>query len=212
MKSDTTNRIVKKYCATLSLIAIICLVILMVASWVITSANTDLPMRSLLSSEGIRWFVGHAVDHLAQPLGVWLLLLSFTYGVVKASNILEVFHHKSPLPYRKRFALRVTLFEICVFAIVVFLFTMTPHAILLGVTGTLTTGSFVHGLIPFALLGITIFAMTYGLVSGAIPDLPHVFYAMASGLNAFSHFFVLYVFAAELYFSVLYRSDGCAGH
>ena len=181
MKIDTIAMLARKGCAVLSIIALTCLVVLMLASWIITSANPDLPMRSLLSSEGIRWLFGLSASHLANPVGVWLLLLSFTFGAVRESGVKELFRRDKQLTYRQRFALRLTLVEA-----------------LLGVTGTLLTGSFIHGAIPLLLLSITVMSLTYGMVSGTIASLSKAFDAMATGVRAFAPAFVLYVFATEL--------------
>ena len=198
MKTDAIGSIIKRCSAIVSTAAVICILLLILVSWVITSAHPDLPLRSMLSGEGIRWFVGHAAHNLANPIGAWLLLASFTYGAVRASHVCEVFNGKK-MTYRKRFALRMMLIEISVVCVVFILLTMPPHAILLGVTGQLTTGSFLHGLIPVVLLSLTLFSLTYGLVSGAIRNLTEVFCALAAGVKSFAHFFVMYVFVAELF-------------
>ena len=204
MKIDAIVVIVKKSCAVLSIIAIIGLLVLMLASWIITSANPDLPLRSLLSSEGIRWLFGHAAAHLANPVGVWLLLLSFTFGAVRKAGVKELFCRDKQLTYRQKFALRLTIVEGLLIVGALVLLTLVPHAILLGVTGTLMTGSFVHGVIPLFLLSITVMSLTYGLVSGTIYSLPKAFDAMASGLRSFAPVFVLYTFATELFYSVCF--------
>ena len=51
-------------------------VMLILVSWLLTAAVPEASMRSLLSSEGIRWFFGHFSDNLATPVLVWLLLVS----------------------------------------------------------------------------------------------------------------------------------------
>lgn len=198
MKIDTIAMLARKGCAVLSIIALISLVVLMLASWIITSANPDLPMRSLLSSEGIRWLFGLSASHLANPVGVWLLLLSFTFGAVRESGVKELFRRDKQLTYRQRFALRLTLVEALLIVGGLLLLTVAPHAVMLGVTGTLLTGSFIHGAIPLLLLSITVMSLTYGMVSGTIVSLSKAFDAMATGVRAFAPAFVLYVFATEL--------------
>ena len=48
--------------------------LLILASWIVTSVWRGAPLRSLISSEGIRWFFGEFVSNMASPLLVWLLL------------------------------------------------------------------------------------------------------------------------------------------
>ena len=50
-------------------------ILLMLTSWLLTAAMPEDYNRSLLSSEGIRWFFGQFQDHLASPVLVWLVLV-----------------------------------------------------------------------------------------------------------------------------------------
>jgi p-aminobenzoyl-glutamate transporter AbgT len=59
----------------------ISMIALVLISWLITAAIPEIAMRSLLSSEGIRWFFGHFVDNLATPVLVWMVLIGISYGL-----------------------------------------------------------------------------------------------------------------------------------
>ena len=60
-------------------------------SWIVSSAIPSLPCRSMLSSEGIRWFMGSFVDNVSSPLLVWLILFVMAYGTFTHSRFKEVF-------------------------------------------------------------------------------------------------------------------------
>ena len=51
--------------------------------------NPELPIRSLLSAEGIRWMVGSIGDNLVGCGLVWLLLGNMAFRSVKFCGIME---------------------------------------------------------------------------------------------------------------------------
>lgn len=83
-------------------------ILLMLTSWLLTAAMPEDYNRSLLSSEGIRWFFGQFQDHLASPVLVWLVLGGIAYGAFCRSGIV----HYKPDEYRQRFAMGVASFEL----------------------------------------------------------------------------------------------------
>lgn len=187
--------------ASMTVIAI--QLLLMLVSWIITSANPDTPMHSLLSSEGIRWLFGHLSDNLSNKAGVWLFLLAVAYGVVKKSCIKEVFSLRRKWSYRQKFAFRITLFEAALVIFTLMYLTLTPHALLLGVTGTLSAG-FWYGLVPIILSCVIVFAVTYGMFSRSFGNLNDAFDAMCYGVKVFAPVLILYLLISELYFSFVY--------
>ena len=83
-------------------------------------------MRSLISSEGIRWFVGEFTYTLASPLLVWLLLALVALGCLQRSGLMS-----RGRGYRDWVALRVSLSFIIIYVVIICLLTLMPHAILL---------------------------------------------------------------------------------
>ena len=57
-------------------------ILLILVSWFITATMPMSPVRSLLSSEGIRWFFGQFTYNLASPLLVWLILAGMKLGAL----------------------------------------------------------------------------------------------------------------------------------
>ena len=54
--------------------------LLIILSWILSTTMTE-GIRSLLSSEGIRWFFGNFSNIIASPLLAWLLLVPSSFGV-----------------------------------------------------------------------------------------------------------------------------------
>ena len=57
--------------------------LLVLASWLLTAAMPDEFSRSLLSAEGIRWFMGHFALNMSSVWLVWLLLFSLAWGALR---------------------------------------------------------------------------------------------------------------------------------
>ena len=203
MKTKQNNESLWRWYVVAVMAIIVFQLLLILVSWIITSANPDTPMRSLLSSEGIRWLVGHLSENLANKTGVWLFMLAVAYGVAKKSHIGEVFSWHRKWSYRQKFAFRITLLEVVLVVIILLYLTLTPHALLLGVTGSLSS-SFWYGLVPILLTCVTVFAVTYGMFSRSFGNLNDAFDAMCDGVKVFAPLLILFLLLSELYFSLVY--------
>lgn len=185
-------------------IFIVLQILVILGSWFVTVMFPTLPVRSMLSSEGIRWFLGQYTSNLASPLLVWLVLAGMTYGALRSSGLSRAIMYFSNISYRQRFALKVVVAELIFFAIVLFLMTFLPQAILLSVTGELFPSSFSRSLIPFICFLLTLFSITYGLINASFTSLTDIFCSLTSGITAISPWLVIYVFVIQLYYSILF--------
>ena len=89
--------------AVMMLLLLVAQGLVILGSWLITAILPSLQLRSLLSSEGIRWFFGQFSYNLASPIMVWILVATMGYGCITTSGLL---HLKRPLDFRQRLALR----------------------------------------------------------------------------------------------------------
>lgn len=175
-------------------------VLLILASWLLTAAMPDSFSRSLLSAGGIRWFFGRFVDNIESPLLVWLLLLSFVYGVVDHSGIL---HYKAS-EYRQRIAMRLALFEGIFFILLMLALVMAPHAILLNVMGGLFPSSFSASLVPYCCFSLMVMSVSYGVMSDRMKNVVSVYEALVSGTCKLGGLLLIYVIGAQLYHSIIF--------
>lgn len=175
-------------------------VLLILASWLLTAAMPDSFSRSLLSAGGIRWFFGRFVDNIESPLLVWLLLLSFVFGVVERSGIL---HYKAS-EYRQRIAMRLALFEGVFFILLMMALVMVPHAILLNVMGGLFPSSFSASLVPYCCFALMVMSVSYGVMSDRLKSIVAVYEALVSGVGRLGGVFLLYLLIAQLYHIILF--------
>ena len=172
--------------------------LLVLLSWLLSAMMTE-GVRSMLSSEGIRWFFGNFVDVLLTPQLLWILLLAMAWGTVRASRF-----WRKPTTYRERLAGRISLLLLVIYVLVILSLVIIPHAILLSADGGLWPSAFSRGLVPSVAFGIVLSSIVYGLMAGTLPTLDAVFQSLSQGISMSAPILVLYVLLVQLYASMLF--------
>ena len=172
--------------------------LLVILSWLLSATRLD-GVRSLISSEGIRWFVGEFTYTLASPLLVWLLLVLVALGCLQRSGLMS-----RGRGYRDRVALRVSLSFIIIFVVIICLLTLMPHAILLSVTGSLFPSAFSRALVPIICFGVGVLSISFGMVSGRLHTLTDILDALTFGLQQGAPLIILYIMFFQFYASLLF--------
>lgn len=152
--------------------------LLVMGSWILSAALPMSGIRSMLSGEGIRFFLGHFADLLATPLLVWLLLLAMAYGVVLRSGVIS-----GARSFRSSRARLIALLFAAAYLAVVLLMTLVPHAVLLSASGTLWPSPFSASLVPLTAFGLAMVAAVYGIVAGTITSLADIYESLVDGLR-----------------------------
>lgn len=180
-------------------------VLLFLVSWLINAASPESGVRSLLGSEGIRWFFGTFVSNIASPPLVWLLVGAIAYGAVADSGILEAIgRSKGHRTYRQTFALRIvvvqTIFALLLLAALAFL----PHAPLLSATGALFPSSFSRSLIPSLAFCVALGGVVYGILAGGKQAPADIVAMLSSGVRRAAPLVLVYLLLAQLLCSIDY--------
>jgi hypothetical protein len=191
-----------KYIARLALVLGVFQLIAVLGSWIFKAVNPELPIRSLLSAEGIRWMVGSIGDNLAGRGLVWLLLGSMAFGSVKFCGILDVPRKWKAMSFWDRFGVMVALAELLVIVVLTLLLTVLPHAVLLGVTGNLYPSSFSKSLFFIICLSVCFISVSFGVVSSRLRSLEEVCDCLVAGIAYTLPLWLIYVLAIELYASL----------
>lgn len=191
-----------KYIARLALVLGVFQLIAVLGSWIFKAVNPELPIRSLLSAEGIRWMVGSIGDNLAGRGLVWLLLGSMAFGSVKFCGILDVPRKWKAMSFWDHFGLMVALAELLVIVVLTLLLTVLPHAVLLGVTGNLYPSSFSKSLFFIVCLSVCFISVSFGVVSSRLRSLEEVCDCLVAGISYTLPLWLIYVLAIELYASL----------
>jgi len=189
-------KIDRRLAAWLGCVLLLAELILILVSWLLSATMTE-GVRSLLSSEGIRWFFGSFVGIMASPLLVWLLLSLIALGSLQKSGLLTM-----QQSYREKVALRSALLLLILYVAVILLLTVTPNAFLLSITGSLFPSAFSRSLVPIIAFGIVLMSISFGVMSGRINSLPAVLETLSFGISKGAELFVLYILIMQFYESL----------
>lgn len=197
---DRANKIL----SWMALSVLILQIMLFILSWIVTATNPDLKVRSLLSGEGVRWFIGSYVGNQSNFVLVWILLLSISLGAVKQSGLLSAVRNIRRLGFRERLGIRFVSVELILFIIMLFLLTCVPHAVLLNVAGNIYPGSFSMGFVALLSFILCTFAITYYNVVTNRISLSGIFELLTVGVSSASPLFVLFLLVSCLYHSICF--------
>ena len=181
----------------LCLVTVIAETLLVILSWLLSAMRVE-GVRSLLSSEGIRWFFSSFSDLVASPVLVCLLVLMCALGCLQKSRVTTIFSGKKSINFRDRLALYVALAFLLIYVVIILLLTLMPHAILLSATGHLFPSAFSRSLVPIIAFGISIFSVAFGLMSGVMRNLSDILQALSFGIAKGASLLVFYLFAVQL--------------
>jgi aminobenzoyl-glutamate transport protein len=190
---------VKRYLPYFAFLLFAAQLLLMLVSWLMAAAIPTSGVRSLLSSEGLRWFLGHFSDVLGTSVLLCLLLLIMAYGCLKGCGIL---HFKSS--YRQRRAMGITLLLLVIYVGVIILLGMIPHAVLLSATGTLWPSPFSAAIVPLIAFGLTLVSVVYGYVAGSYRNMSDVYQSLIDGIRDGAPWLLFYILLGQLYYSLLF--------
>ena len=187
----------EKAFAYVALMLVIAQVAVILVSWIVTAVTQALPMRSLLSSEGIRWFFGEFVSNLA----------AIAYGALRSSGLLQALKgesHEHRNSFRHRFALKIVVAEVILYVCIILILTCIPHAVLLSSTGHLFPSSFSQSLVPVITFGVVLVSVTYGLLSSTLSSVVDVFHSLTIGVSYLLPWWFIYVLAVQLWYTICF--------
>lgn len=197
----------KKILSLFSLILLISLMCVIVFSWIVSSINPSLPIRSMISEEGVRQFIDGFTSCLSTPLLVWLLVCSIAWGVFIYSGFYDValcVCKRKSITYRQKHALVIAGIFFVLYCIIITLLTFVPHATLLGVTGELYPSAFMSGLVPLLAFVFVTISLAYGISCGKFCNLEQVYKSFYVGIKMSAPLWPIYIFVMQLYFAIMF--------
>ena len=97
--------IMKTKITTYSVVTLaILLILLVIGSWLVSILFPALEVRSMISGEGARWFLGTYSSFLASAPTSWMVIIGVTWGVMLESGRITCVADKNKR-YRERLAL-----------------------------------------------------------------------------------------------------------
>ena len=181
----------------LCLTVVIVETLLVILSWLLSAMRVE-GVRSLLSSEGIRWFFSSFNNLIASPVLVGLLLLLCAFGCLQKSRVTTIFGGTKTINFRDRLALYVAIAFLLIYVAIIVLLTLMPHAILLSATGHLFPSAFSRSLVPIIAFGICLFSVAFGMMAGVMKNLSDILQALSFGIAKGAPLLVFYLFAVQL--------------
>ena len=191
----------------MSSIYLLLFIVLVLFSWIGSVYGLMLPdgslMPSLLSDEGVRWFVRHSMDNVSAAPFAEAVLGLLAVGALHDSGLWYALWHRSQLVQRQRHALLVSLVIMAVGVLIV-LFGVIPGGNLLGVTGHLSGGPLASGW-PFLLsLIITIPCIVYGKMCGQWRTANELYAGLSSAIASYANYFITIIVASQLVAGIHY--------
>ena len=177
-------------------------IMVVILSWMIKTIYPDFNGRSLLSGEGVRWFLGNFTNNVASNILVWIILIGLSWGSIRASNILQVFKRSHTLSYRERLGFRVVLIEIMIWFIVIVLLSFIPHAAMLSITGQLFPSSFSKSIVPLIAFIALFSSITYGLIIRRLRKGNLIIEALSNGIKQIAPYIIIYIILVQLIYSI----------
>lgn len=184
----------KKLFPRLLFLLILSELLLVLISWLLSATQTE-GVRTLLSSEGVRWFLGQFTVFLLKPQLIWLLLLSMAFGCLWQSCLFR----PSQTSFRRQFALRLSAVVFVVQMASIALLIATPQAVLLSATGTLWPSPFSRALVPLAAIITINTSICYGLLSRTFTSVADIYESQKWGLSKAAPLMILYLIVVTLY-------------
>ena len=177
-------------------------IMVVILSWMIKTIYPEFNGRSLLSGEGVRWFLGNFTNNVASNILVWIILIGLSWGSIRASNILQVFKRSHTLSYRERLGFRVVLIEIMIWFTVIALLSFIPHAAMLSITGQLFPSSFSKSIVPLIAFIALFSSITYGLIIGRLRKGNLIIEALSNGIKQIAPYIIIYIILVQLIYSI----------
>ncbi len=187
----------KRFLPHFAFALIVLQLLLMVVSWLLSAAFPASQFRSLLTGEGLRWFMGSYARLVATPVLTWLLLGAMAYGCLWRSGLL-----RRPSNYREHRALMLSLLVMVTIVVVMLLLTVVPHALLLSAVGGLWPSPFSSSLVPVVAFSVTLVSAVYGLVAGRFDGVADVYHAVLQGIRQCAPLLLFYVLLIQTYESL----------
>lgn len=184
----------KKLFPRLLFLLILSELLLVLISWLLSATQTE-GVRTLLSSEGVRWLLGQFSVFLLKPQLIWLLLLSMAFGCLWQSCLFR----PSQTSFRRQFALRLSAVVFVVQMASIALLIATPQAVLLSATGTLWPSPFSRALVPLAAIITINTSICYGLLSRTFTSVADIYESQKWGLSKAAPLMILYLIVVTLY-------------
>lgn len=179
-------------------------------SWIGSIYGLD-KVQSLLSSEGIRWELRHAIGNFVQTPALGIVMMLFIgFGIACHSGIggtiARTVRRGKPISRKEKRALVLAGFTWMVYTLVIVCTTFAPWTILRSVTGSLTNSPFQKGIYYLISFGTGLSGVVFGYASGRFRDDKDIVRGMSCLFVRFADYFVVLFFIVQFFSSLMYTN------
>lgn len=171
-------------------------------SWMLCTVYPEIPIRSMLSDEGIRWLFGHITENINGFIIIYIIMIGMTYGTIKASGFIgrikRLAKHKEETDYRDKMAFIAICAELTIYVLSMALLALKPHAILLSATGNLYPSSFSVSIIPSLCSIVCLMMWTFAFFTKSMTSVYNCISSLVDGIKAVAPLIVAYIFIWQL--------------
>ena len=166
-------------------------------------------VQSLLSAEGVRWMLNHAVANYVQvpALGI-VSVLMMGLGIVSRSGFFDVLKRAvrkdKKLSRKERRALGLAFITFFSYVLVVMVAMVLPWNLLMSATGGWLHSPFSKGFVYIFSVGLGVSGMVYGYASDAFRKVGDVVEAMSCLISRYAIYFVVLFFTVQFFLSLEY--------
>ena len=166
-------------------------------------------VQSLLSAEGVRWILSHAVANFVEvPALGTVFVLMMGLGVVNRSGLSDTLKRAArkdkKLSRKERRALGLSFATFLSYVLVVFVALILPWNLLLSATGSWIHSPFSKGFVYLLSVGLGVSGMVYGYASDAFQRIGDVVEAMSCLISRHAIYFVVLFFTVQFFSSLAY--------
>ena len=167
-------------------------------------------VQSLLSPEGIRWELRHAMGNFVQTPALGIVMMLFLgFGITVHSGVWgtlgRIVKEESPFPVRKTCVDIGRLYTACLYHND-YLHHFAPWTMLRSVTGSLTNSPFQKGIYYLISFGVGLSGMAFGYASGRFQDDKDIIKGMSCLFSRFADYFVVLFFIVQFFSSLMYTN------
>lgn len=164
-------------------------------------------VQSLLSPEGIRWELRHAMGNFVQTPALGIVMMLFLgFGITVHSGVWgtlgRIVKRGKPISRKEKRALILAGCILLVYIIMIICTTFAPWTMLRSVTGSLTNSPFQKGIYYLISFGVGLSGMAFGYASGRFRDDKDIIKGMSCLFSRFADYFVALFFIVQFFFFI----------
>lgn len=155
-------------------------------------------LQSLLSQQGIRWFVRNAANCMDNaPVGNAVMLM-IALGAGQESGLFRAVTHYMTLSPKERTSLIISSITFLIIAMMIVLGLFMGGNLLLGVSGSVKGGPLVSGLFFILMIVVLLPSLIYGISTDTFHNADECIGALSSFIKKTASFFLTLLVASQL--------------